>query len=427
MVAGDEGSVFLTKDGGESWVPPEFSLNRGEWVTAAEFRADGKTGVVAGNRGSVFLTKDGGESWESPEFSLNRGERVTAAAFSAHGKTGVVAGNRGSVFLTKDGGEGWEPQESLLNNREGVTVAIVSADDEASVIYRITTSVSLERSNEEIWSIELNHGEIIDVATFSADGKTGVVANNSGSVFLTKDGGESWEPPEFSLNRGERVTAAAFSADGETGVVAGDEGSVFLTQDRGESWMSTKGEIRSSDSFSSISITEEYFVAETRNGVRYILEPRTGPRTDLTKMSISDIQKEMGKDGILKSSEIYRDIGTFLYSTDSSIGGGKNSERFLGIDDITATRIVTLFSLFFIVHVLVRLHQYSLWLATFWDARADAVLLAQSFARHSAETFDDLVAALAPDAYDFKPSPRSGHEAMMKSVDQLLRQVSRKS
>ena len=90
-------------------------------------------------------------------------------------------------------------------------------------------------------------------------------------------------------------------------------------------------------------------------------------------------------------------------------------------------RIVTLFALFFIVHVLVRLHQYSLRLAAFWDARADAVLLAQSFDCHRAETFDDLVAALAPDAYDFKPSPKSGHEAVMNLAGQLLRRVSRKS
>ena len=90
-------------------------------------------------------------------------------------------------------------------------------------------------------------------------------------------------------------------------------------------------------------------------------------------------------------------------------------------------RIVALFALFFLMHVLVRLHQYSLRLAAFWDARADAVLLMQSFASRKAETFDDLVAALAPDAYDFKPTPKSGQEAVLNLVGQLLRREPRKS
>ena len=90
-------------------------------------------------------------------------------------------------------------------------------------------------------------------------------------------------------------------------------------------------------------------------------------------------------------------------------------------------RIVTLIILFFLVQILVRLHQYGLRLATFWDSRADALLLKQSFADHKAAAFDDLVAALAPDAYDFKPTPKSGHEAVMNLAGQLLRRESRKS
>ena len=189
----------------------------------------------------------------------------------------------------------------------------------------------------------------------------------------------------------------------------------------------------SSDFFSSmIWTTNESFVAKTEREIPYILKPYP----NLDGMSLVDMHKEMGKDDILKNSGIYKDISTFLYETSSSFDGGDKGGKTvngdsggfsINIGDVTAIRIVTLVALFFMVHVLVRLHQYSLRLAAFWDARADAVLLARSFACRSAETFDDLVAALAPDAYDFKPPPKSGHEAMMNLMGQLLRRDSRKS
>ena len=83
-------------------------------------------------------------------------------------------------------------------------------------------------------------------------------------------------------------------------------------------------------------------------------------------------------------------------------------------DDLTVMRMVTLTVPFFLVQVPARLHQYSLRLTAFWDSRADSVLLAQSFSNQKAVAFDDLVSALAPDAYDFKPPPKPGQDALFK-------------
>ena len=70
-------------------------------------------------------------------------------------------------------------------------------------------------------------------------------------------------------------------------------------------------------------------------------------------------------------------------------------------------QIASMTILFFLVQLLVRLYQYSMRLANFWDSRADAILLDENFAEGEAERFDNLVQAFAPDAYDFKPMPRS--------------------
>ena len=433
VVAGDEGSVFLTRDGGENWRRLNLSLERGERVTAVTISADGGIGVVAGDEGSVFLTRDGGENWRRLNLSLERGERVTAVTFSTDGGTGVVAGDEGSVFLTRDGGENWRRLNLSLERGERVTAVTISAGGNAGMIYRIATSVSLKRDGEENWNplnLFFRHREQHTASAFSRNGNTGVVAGDKGSVFLTRDGGENWISLDLSLERTEWVIEATFSADGGTGVVAGDEGSVFLTRDGGESWEFTGGEdLRSHDSFSSVRLTtEDVYVAETSNRetsrrVRYILKNYKFERPE----SLTNILKTIEDDAILKNSSIYKQIGALLDKR--SIRAGDNGGGwFFGIlENLTVMRTVTLVALFFLIHILVRLHQYSLRLAAFWDARADAVLLARSFAYHRAETFDDLVAALAPDAHDFKPSPKSGHEAVTHLAGQLLRRESRKS
>ena len=429
MVAGDKGSVFLTKDGGENWSRLNLSLEPGKWITEAAFSADGGTGMVAGNGGSVFLTRDGGENWSRLNLSLKPGEWITEAAFSADGGTGMVAGDKGSVFLTKDGGENWSRLNLSLKPGEWVTAATFSADGNAGIVHRITASISLKRDDEENWSLSnlvFDREDQITEAAFSEDDRTGVVAGSEGSVFLTKDGGEKWSRLNLSLGSTEWIAEAAFSANGETGVMAGDEGSVFLTRDGGESWESKKGEdLHSRDSFSSVTLTtENAYVAETSNRDRYLLNNyilSERPR------SLVNVRQIMENDPILRNSNIYKQIGAFLYDTESIRTGDNSGGWFSDIlEGLTGKRIMALLALFFLMHVLVRLHQYSLRLAAFWDARADAVLLARSFAYHSAETFDDLVAALAPDAYDFKPTPKSGHEAVMNLAGQLLRRESRK-
>ena len=73
---------------------------------------------------------------------------------------------------------------------------------------------------------------------------------------------------------------------------------------------------------------------------------------------------------------------------------------------LTGARITTLVVLLLLAQILARIYQYSLRLSAFWESRADAVFLSDSFAEEKAERFDDLVGALAPDAYDFKPLPK---------------------
>lgn len=134
--------------------------------------------------------------------------------------------------------------------------------------------------------------------------------------------------------------------------------------------------------------------------------------------TLSRIQNEMKKIALLRNSDFYRLLSTFMDDAEEveRARDAKNEHDITTVEegilsrifsDLTAMRMITLGIMLFLVQVLVRLYQYSLRLAAFWECRGDAILLAPSFAEGKARAFDELVDAMAPDAYDFKPGPRS--------------------
>ena len=397
MVGGDEGSVFVTKDRGKTWnVPENLVLKEGEWIVVATFGPDGRHVVVGGLKGSVFLSQGDEKTWSVPKgLKLKEGEWIIAATFGPDGRHGVVGGREDSVFVTQDGGKTWIVPMGL----------------------------------------KLKEGEWIVVATFGPDGRHGVVGGDEGSVFLTQDGWKTWSVPKgLKLKEGERIVTAALDAGSRFGVVAGSEGSVFVTQSSELRWNSTELDHQGTsfiDVASAIPGGRD-FVAVDGDGGIHLLKAYPD-MAEWENRSLDAMRIRIQEDEILHKSVIGREITKFLNETlsaDGNVDSGEgsksdNGKGFLG--ELPLMRVATLIILFFLVQILVRLYQYSLRLAAFWDARADAVLLARSFAYHSAETFDDLVAALAPDAYDFKPSPKSGHEAVMNLMGQFLRRESRKS
>ncbi len=451
VVAGNRGSVFRTTNKGESWDSLDLLLEgrerflARERIIAAAFGADGGIGVVVSDDGRVFRTTDKWESWESLNLSLKGGERIIAAAFSADGRIGVVASREGSVFQTTDHGKSWDPMNLSPLEREGSIVATAFGTNTQIMIYHATSAVELSIADEnwKSFDVPVEWGERITAVAFSADKQIGVIAGDEGSVFQTTDGGERWDSIDLSLKWSEGITATAFSsANGGIGVVASDKGSVFRTTGSGEKWESTEIEdyisperVFELQKGSDISgrkgdvSSDVTFVLEADDGAQYFL--RNHEQLDNWRdMSLVEIYDAMKDDDILENVRIIQDITEFLYESESVVAEtGEDDEGFFGILDnsLTVMRTVTLVSLLILVHILVRLHRYSVRLAAFWDARADAVLLAQSFARCKAETFDDLAAVFAPDAYDFKPTPRLEHESATKLLRQVLRGESRTS
>ena len=392
VVGGGEGSVFVTQDGGETWsVPTGLELAAGERIVAAAFGANSQYGAVSNNKGKIFVTLDGGQTWSVLEDFMLKETEWIIAALNADGRFGVV-GDEGSVFVTQDGGETWSvPKDFVLKEGEGTVMAALDADGRFGVVAGSEGSVFVTQDGGQTWSapmgLELAAGEWIVTAVLNADGRFGVVASSEGSVFVTQDGGETWSAPMgLVLKEGERIVTAAFDADGRFGVVAGSEGSVFVTQSSELKWNSTELDHQGTsfiDVVSPIPGGRDFVAVDSEGGIQLL---KAYPdMAEWEKRSLDAMLILIQKDEILRKSVIGREITKFLnagLSADGNVDSGEGSKPGNGkgffidlLGEIAVMRVVTLIVLFFLVQILVRLHQYSLRLAAFWDARADAVLL----------------------------------------------------
>jgi len=182
LVAGIGGSIFMQMGKNQSWNRQSVRLTDGERPTVAAFSAGdqtcagqrrhpqqrGWTRVVGGDQGSVFITTDGGETWSRGELTLADGERVVSAALSANGGTGLIGGDQGSVFITTDCGQTWNPGELKLADGERVVGAALSADGRTSLIVSNFKSALFTQDNGMKWTFTKLFGELLPSAPTSS-------------------------------------------------------------------------------------------------------------------------------------------------------------------------------------------------------------------------------------------------------------------
>jgi photosystem II stability/assembly factor-like uncharacterized protein len=102
FVVDDSGSVFL-RDAGEerAEIPSEREIDPS--LNGVYFR-NVREGWVAGEFGTIYRTRDGGESWEAQESGVRTS--IFAVRFAGDG-TGWAVGPKGVVLKTRDQGKNW--------------------------------------------------------------------------------------------------------------------------------------------------------------------------------------------------------------------------------------------------------------------------------------------------------------------------------
>ncbi len=112
FAVGEAGSIFSNPVEKLVWKkqssPSRFLLLDGSFQ-------DSSNGCLIGAGGSIFFTKNGGETWNSPIVSGNPKNRFNSIFF-ANSKTGWVAGSEGKIFFSSNGGRLWREQKSNVTN-----------------------------------------------------------------------------------------------------------------------------------------------------------------------------------------------------------------------------------------------------------------------------------------------------------------------
>jgi photosystem II stability/assembly factor-like uncharacterized protein len=180
---GDEGTILHTRNGGRSWTPQESGKNYS--LYAVDFIRPNE-GWVCGNLGLVLHTTDGGETWENQ--SVSRPGILDDVDF-LNEKMGWVAGSGGTMFHTRDGGKNWKTQKAGTDER----------------LYGV----------------------------YFFDEKRGWAVGSNGEIRATTDGGTTWEAQESSIS--ETLYDVHFATPAE-GWVVGDNGLILHTTTEGIQW-----------------------------------------------------------------------------------------------------------------------------------------------------------------------------------------------
>ena len=466
VIIGSDGTVFTLGDDGTTW--SSMPLDVSDFGITATFNSDGTHGIIAPRTpGSVYVM-NGVMNWNDREdlsseridavrflddsrlFLLGGGSRGillyngtvewsessglenfssfgAIMGFSDDGRHGVLGSAfGGSVYITDDGADSWR-ESTPPDLQEGEYMQSVTFLEGAQRVFVSTMgSVYVWNEEEASWRPVLEIGEANGTRApiVHSDGRHAVMTGRNGSAYITLNGGVTWRVAEgVGFNRSERLAAVGFGAEGAR-VIAGDQGTVYVRYAAG-GWLAPNiSELRGSR-FSEVEglVAGEVLGVDERGRV-FLLKAYGDLPSVLSRMEPDEIMTEVAR--LPVESRLRAEIVNFLNAnafdatTNRNRLGDGAAERdvdgeepdegdsIFNISPSSWIRVSVLIMVSYLVQALIRLYQYNLRLAAFWDSRADAVLLAQRFGCDDATSFGELVASCAPDSYEFRPAKSDG-------------------
>ena len=242
-VAGDNGYLASTADGGRTWTP--YALNATEDINEIYFRNDEDGYLVAGRK--MFLTKDGGRTWyETRIYRQNEFRNLTPEFLSirfADRKRGIAVGSLlrrvrneyivvdSLVMRTDDGGENWTrismPTKTELFHLDfnGSSHAWIVGDGGVILASQDSGRTWVKQSagtTNALYNVDFR------------DDYEGYAVGEKGTILRTENGGQLWTRVITPFT--ESFMRVDF-ADDKNGWIVGYKGSILRSSDRGRSWV----------------------------------------------------------------------------------------------------------------------------------------------------------------------------------------------
>ena len=195
LVSGNNGYLMITENRGEKWRYIETGTR--ENISSIVYY-DFNNWVIAGDNGMIETTTDGGKNWAAAGF----GSSSFSCMANASPEETYIASDAGKLYKSSDMGNSWQEK---IDFGDIETVDIDAP--ETNYIYHLTTLGQLSKSSDggKNWSIVYNdtnsykNGHLYTAMDFS-DGNNGTIAfadTNSATftdyIARTLDGGESWQ------------------------------------------------------------------------------------------------------------------------------------------------------------------------------------------------------------------------------------------
>jgi len=239
-VAGDNGYLASTTDGGQTWT--KFTLNTTEDINEIYFRNDDNGYLVAGRK--MFITRDAGRTWQetriyrsgdfgsgTPEFLSIRfsDKKYGYAIGSVYNSNDIVIDSL--LMRTEDGGDTWQrislPIKTELfhldfnGNSHGWIVGdggvILATTDQGITWTKQSSGTSLPLYNVDF-----------------RDDNDGYIVGKTGTILRTSNGGSTWERVDTTFR--DTFMRVDF-ADDKNGWAVGYKGHILRSNDRGKTWI----------------------------------------------------------------------------------------------------------------------------------------------------------------------------------------------
>jgi len=228
IAVGDNGKIAISNNAGVNLNSLDTRVTNQElWG----IHYTGTTCYAVGDAGTIIKSLNSGQTWTS----LNSGSTDNLKSVVAiNSTTAVAVGNAGTILRTTNSGSSW----SLVNTGYA---------DDISVIHRLPNGILYAIGNNDLILKSTNDGITWSFETTSftgfqynftdvyfASNDTGFIATNSAEILTTDDGGQNWYLRMTGLFA--PMTCVNFS-DGLNGWVGSSNGEIFYTDNGGQSWV----------------------------------------------------------------------------------------------------------------------------------------------------------------------------------------------
>ncbi len=230
-IAGNEGLIMKSSNGGESWSSRVIPSVSNFWCVFATSPEDAYIGAWD----TIYTTHNGGASWTGiqsplPNYIINDIQFLNPL-------NGVAVLPASACITTADGGDSWTVKGGVgaiedffgshfLNENYGFAVG-----DCGLIAKTIDGGENWEAYRWDEW---LNWSCIQIYDVFLTSQNTGFAVADSGFLFKTTDGGVNWSKTILGEET-DKLKSICF-VNSTIGYIAGSHGKIFKTTDGGENW-----------------------------------------------------------------------------------------------------------------------------------------------------------------------------------------------